>query len=491
MYDGKNYLNGQWLTRDNSNFELQYFKAANPSTEEVYGEFPCSRSNVVKEAVKHARFAQKDWRKQSRLQRADYFNKLYDLIKKGSESIANTISVETGKILNESRAEVTEAMHMLQYAIGRARMPNGECIASELPERDIYVITKPKGVVAVITPWNFPFAIHFWNAAPAIVEGNTVVFKPSEETPMTGQVIAELYDEAGFPGGVLNLVHGDGTTGAALVYADVDHICFTGSAEVGQFIRNSCSSSKSKTCSCEMGSKSAVIVFEDGDYDLALKATIASAFKLSGQRCVSSGRMLIQRSIYGRFCRDFVELAADIKVGDPFSEPNSLYGPLISKTQMERVLKFNKLVLDDKEAKVDLNGVKINRKGWYLTPHVYRTEWSEKPYLHQEVFGPHVALVPFDETQDAIDMYNDTDFGLSCAVITTDFKKMRECRDKCDYGMIYFNLASIGAESHVEFKGVKASGNGWGSAAGTFEAVTHRVAVTINHGGLSFPQGLK
>jgi aldehyde dehydrogenase (NAD+) len=487
MYIGMNYVGGEFQPHRPD------FPSINPSTEEDIGLFPTTTSDEVVHAVSVARKASSSWASLSRIQRAEYFDTLAQIVKRDIQKIARAISLETGKTLNESRAEVNEALHMAQYTFAKGREAFGECVASELAERDAYVWRKPKGVVAVVAPWNFPFAIGgFWCAAPALLEGNTVVYKPSEDTPMVGQITAELYDEANFPDGVFNVIHGDGEVGNALVLDDVDHICFTGSMEVGRTIRRVCADSWYKTCSCEMGSKSALIVFNDADLELALSAAVASAFKLSGQRCVSASRILVQRSVYDTFCSEFVQLASQVKIGDPFNMPNALFGPLINKNQMERVLRYNNIVNTDEDCKVLLAGEKMNGKGYYLTPHVYQTEWADKPFLKQEVFGPHVALVPFDTLDEAIEIYNDTNYGLAVGVLTNDYRNMRECRNRCDYGMIYFNLGCIGAESHMPFGGVKGSGNGWTSAAGTFEAVTHKVAVNVNHGKtLNFPQGLK
>lgn len=499
MYIGMNYLNGEWCpTRPD-------FTKYNPSTLETLGSFPLSNDGEVAEAVTAARRAQKKWQAIGRVQRAEYFDKLCQLIKRDHDKIVRVISEETGKNVNESHAEVIEALHMTQYTFGRARMPSGDVVASELPERDSYVIRKPKGVVAVISPWNFPFAIGgFWCAAPAILEGNTVVFKPSELTPMTGQLIAELYHEAGFPLGVFNLLHGDGVTGDALVNADVNHICFTGSVQVGREIRKACANSRDKTCSCEMGSKSAVIVFDDCDIDLAVQAAVNSAFKLSGQRCVSAGRILVQRGVLENFKQEFIAAVSNVVIADPFAPREThrglTIGPLISKEQKTRVRGYVSMLMSDSDVKVlYATGDKhqspsfgVNSRGYYFGPVVYQCEWAYKPYLKEEIFGPVVGIIPFDTVEDAIRIYNDTEYGLAVGICTNDYRVMREMRDNCDAGMIYFNLGSIGAESHLPFSGVKMSGYGHGSAAATFDAVVHEVSVTYNHAaGVTFPQGLK
>lgn len=473
------------------------FDSLNPSTGQVIGRFPQSSASDVNSAVEMAATQFTSWRSLSRIRRAEHILNLCKVLETRIDFISKWISLETGKSLNESKAEVVEGLHMAQYCFGKGREPCGEIISSELEERDSFVIRKPKGVVAVIAPWNFPFAIGgFWCAAPALLEGNTVVFKPSELTPIIGQITAELYYEAGFPKGVFNMIHGDGEVGKLLVeHKKVNHVAFTGSVETGRSIRRTCAEGE-KTCSCEMGSKSAVMVFNDADMEIAISACLNSAFKLSGQRCVSSGRLLVQRSILESFKEKFLEKVSKIFVGDPFEEipegSSLTFGPLISKTQMERVAEFNEMVRRDPDAKILFDSPCEKEQGYFLNPFVYQTEWADKPYLKQEVFGPHVAIIPFDDVCEAITIYNDTPYGLALGAVTDDFRTMREIRNWCDAGMIYFNLGSIGAESHLPFTGVKMSGNGGSSAAGTFDTVVHKVSVSVNHArSINFPQGLK
>jgi aldehyde dehydrogenase (NAD+) len=498
LYPGSNYVNGKFKS------SRKDFNSVNPSNEEILGEFPQSTPEEIQEAIETARVAFSVWKNISRVKRAEYFWNLCKLVESRVDFISSKISLETGKTLNESKAEVIEALHMAQYCFGKARESNGEIVPSEIAEKDCNVIRKPKGVVAVIAPWNFPFAIGgFWCAGPSLIEGNTVIFKPSELTPIVGQITAELFHEAGFPPGVFNLVHGDGNVGECIVNSDlVDHICFTGSAEVGRSIRIACANSWHKTCSCEMGSKSAVMVFDDADLDIAIPACVNSAFKLSGQRCVSAGRLLVQRGILDVFKEKFIAEVERCHIGDPFAPIPGVcsvsFGPLISKDQKTRVEKFNDMVLNDKDCDILHYPVPVPsyrsippNTGYYVTPLVYQCEWSNKEFLKQEVFGPHVAIIPFDTIEDAIRIYNDTDYGLSLGLITNDFKKARKIRDNCDFGLGYWNGGSIAAESHMPFGGVKKSGNGQPSAAGLFDSIVHKVSWTVNYGGLTFPQGLK
>jgi aldehyde dehydrogenase (NAD+) len=506
--EGKNYINGKWQQAT----EEMYTKL-NPATGKAQGVFPLSGPMEVEMAVEAARRTFHKWKKVSRFVRSDYMNKVAQIIERRREELATVISLETGKNYNESIAEVNEALHMAQFAFGSGRYSHGEAVASEIEDKDSYMLRKPKGVIAIISPFNFPLAIGaYWCAAPAIVEGNTVVIKPSEDAPMSTQLATEIYEEAGLPHGVINLVHGDGNTGDRLARADVDHVCFTGSAEVGQHIRKVAAESWNKTTSCEMGSKSACIIFDDVEMSLAVEAAVASAFKLSGQRCVSSGRMIVQRSVVDEFANRFVEKASELKTGNPFKkvalstgmpeavcwenyEPDDsiYYGPVINEQGFDKVRLYNKMVEDDSNAKTLLSPVYTGEgKSYFSTPMVYRTEWRDVPYLKNEVFGPHVAIIPFDTMEDAIRIYNDTDYGLAVGVLTNDFRKARVMRDECEAGMIYWNGGSIAAESHLAFGGVKKSGNGFPSAARTYRAVTHEVSWTVNHADkLTFPQGMK
>ena len=239
-----------------------------------------------------------------------------------------------------------------------------------------------------------------------------------------------------------------------------------------------------------MGSKSAVIIHEDANYDMAMAACLASAYKLSGQRCVSAGRLIVHKSLYYKFSDEFAMRSAKLKTGDPFAS-DTFYGPLVNKQGFEKVKKYNSIVFNDSKVDVLLAGVQPTEDGLFITPTVYRSEWRDAPYLKQEVFGPHVSIIPYDTVSDAINIYNDTDYGLSLGVVTENFKVARRIRNECDFGLGYWNGGSIAAESHLGFGGVKKSGNGQPSAARTFRSVTHEVAWTVNHGdSLNFPQGM-
>jgi aldehyde dehydrogenase (NAD+) len=489
---GRHLIAGQWQDPVN-----QHFDSYNPAwLDDVIGVFPEATADDAAAAVDAARAAFPAWRRTSRILRAELFDNLAQLVKRDADSLAELMARECGKVVTECRAEVIEGLHMIQYVFGTGRMPIGDVLASEIAEKDAFMRRKPWGVAAIITPWNFPLAVPLWMLGPSLLEGNTAVYKPSEDTPAIGQRLAELFEEAGFPPGVLNLVHGGGATGEALVRnPDVNIVLFTGSFDVGQRIQQLSAEHFDRIVACEMGSKSAVIVCEDARLDLAVSCGILSAFKTSGQRCVSAGRILVAEKLFDRFAEKFVATARRLHIGDPL-DPHNFTGPVIHRAAVEKVERYNELAREE-GAEVLLDGGRMTHgeraKGCYLSPFVYRMDHHPGARsIREEVFGPHLALIPFRTNEDAVRIYNDTEYGLSMAVITEDYRTMRLFREECQYGMGYVNLPCIGAEVHLPFGGVKKSGNGHPSAAGLIETVTHKTAWTVNHGTeVKMAQGLR
>ncbi len=479
---GRHLVAGRWLEANGDSFASH-----NPAHwDEVVGMFPKGTADDARRAVAAARAAFPGWRRTSRIHRADLFDNLAQLVKRDADSLAQLMARECGKVISECKAEVIEGLHMIQYVFGTGRMPIGEVLASEIPEKDAFMRRKPWGVVAVITPWNFPFAVPLWMLGPSLLEGNTAVFKPSEDTPAIGQRLVELFEEAGFPPGVINLVHGDAVAGEALVRSpEVNVVLFTGSYDVGHRIQQLSAEHYDRIVACEMGSKSAVIVCEDARLNLAVTCGILSAFKTSGQRCVSGSRILVAEKIFDEYAQRFTALAQRLRIGDPLDGRN-FTGPLIHQAAVDKVEQYNELARHQ-GARILLDGGRLTNSdhqgGCYLGPFVYRQDYRPGlRTLREEVFGPHVALIPFRTNEDAVRIYNDTEYGLSLAVITEDYRNMRLFREECEYGMGYVNLPCIGAEVHLPFGGVKKSGNGHPSAAGLIETVTHKTAWTINYG---------
>ena len=477
----KNYINGEWTTSG------QTFDSVNPANQtEIIGTAPRSGSAEVNAAVDAAKHAFESWRELSWVKRAEFIDNFAQLIKRDLAEISTLVTRECGKPINEGRADAVEALHMAQYMAGLGRVPNGYTVSSEIAAKDAFILKKPKGVIACITPWNFPSAIPLWVVLPSVLAGNTVVFKPAEQTPICGHKLMELFHEAGFPAGVINLVHGMGEEcGDPLVkHQDVAGILFTGSRAVGKYIQQVAAGDAYKFVATEMGGKNGTIILEDADLDIAVNACILGAFKTSGQRCVSTSRIIIDQKVEAEFTERYLEKVKRIKIGNGLNE-DIFMGPLIEAAGVDKWKFHNQKAIEEGaevliQGEVLTDGEYVN--GNFVSPFVYRMPYRPNTFcLREEAFSPHVAIIPVDGLEQAVNVYNDTDYGLAMAVITEDYRKWRYVRDHADFGLGYVNLPSIGAEVHLPFGGVKASGNGHPGAEGILEAVTHRVAFTVNH----------
>ena len=372
---GRNFIAGRWRTPVSSGRESH-----NPAHwSEVLGIFPRATGEEVGQAVAAAREAFVPWRRASRLHRAELFDNLAQLVKRDTDALAELMARECGKVVSECRAEVIEGLHMIQYVFGTGRMPIGDVLASEIAEKDAFMRRKPWGVVAVITPWNFPFAVPLWMLGPSLLEGNTVVFKPSEDTPAIGQRLVELFEEAGFPPGAINLVHGEAETGEALVrHPGVNVVLFTGSYDVGHRIQQLSAEHYDRIVACEMGSKSAVIVCEDARLDLAVTCGIVSAFKTSGQRCVSAGRILVAEKIFDRFAEKFVATAKRLCIGDPLDQCQ-FHRPGHSQAAVDKVERYNDLARreggDDPARRRPYQGKRAMPTVVIWRPFIYRMDY--------------------------------------------------------------------------------------------------------------------
>ncbi len=481
---GKNYFGGEWVEAAGK----KSFESRNPARfDQALGAVPLSNLEDVNQAVAAAKAAFPAWRALSRVRRGEFIDRFVDVVKAETEEAIRLVATEAGKAYNEAKADVVEGVHMAQYMFGHARLPSGQALASEIAEKDAYMLRKPKGVVAVITPWNFPFAIPLWLITPALLEGNTVVFKPSEDTPLAGEKIVECFERAGLPPGVLNLVQGMGEEcGWPLVtHPDVEAVLFTGSYEVGSRIKEACAKDYRKMSACEMGGKNAMIICQDADLELAVRAAILSAFKTTGQRCTSASRLIVHESRMKEFAGAFASMARRIVIGDPL-DPRTFMGPLINEAATKKVGFYNHLAKQE-GGEVLLEGGRLEegdyRQGYFFSPFIYRMEHrKDARVLHEEVFGPHVALIPFRSLEEAVAIHNDVDYGLAFSVITEDYRAARLLREECEYGVGYWNLPTIGAEVHLPFGGVKKSGTGVPASWPLLDIVTHKIAWTVNHG---------
>ncbi len=482
----QHYIDGEWVSGAGS----ETFESENPATGESLGEFRQGTPEDVDRAVAAADEAFEEWRELSRIERAEYLWDVYHELRERTDELGEVVTKECGKEISEGKADVVEAAHMVEWAAGDARHPSGDIVPSEIPAKDAYMRRKPRGVTGCITPWNFPVAIPYWHMAIALVEGNTVVFKPAEQTPWCAQIIAEMFDDAGIPDGVFNMVQGFGDAGNAIVENDdVETVMFTGSAEVGHMIQDKLGGVPGKRVACEMGGKNAIVVTEEADLDVAVHSAVMSSFKTTGQRCVSSERLIVHTDVYDEFKERFVEIAEDVAVGDPLDE-DTFMGPLIEAEHYEKVAEYNELarsegvnVLVDR---TDLDADEVpdgHADGHWIGPFVYEADPDEDlRCTHEEVFGPHVALLEYDgDIERAVEIQNDTEYGLAGAIVSEDYRQINYYRDRAELGLAYGNLPCIGAEVQLPFGGVKKSGNGYPSAREAIEAVTDRTAWTLNN----------
>jgi aldehyde dehydrogenase (NAD+) len=492
----QHYINGEWVSGDGS----ETFESENPATGEVLGEFERGTPSDVDHAIAAADDAYEEWRDLSRIDRAEYLWDVYHELRDRTGELGEIVTRECGKEISEGKADVVEAAHMVEWAAGDSRHPSGDIVPSEIAEKDAYMRRKPRGVTGCITPWNFPIAIPYWHMAVALVEGNTVVFKPAEQTPWCAQIIAEMFDDAGIPPGVFNMVQGFGDAGNAIVEDDrVPTVLFTGSAEVGHKIAGKLGDESGRRAACEMGGKNAVVITEEADLDIAVHSAVMSSFKTTGQRCVSSERLVVHTDVYDEFKERFVEVAEKIAVGDPLEE-DTFMGPLIEADHVEKVTRYNELAREEGVNvlvdRTELGNGEIpdgHEDGHWVGPFVYEADPdADLRCIKEEVFGPHVALLEYDgDIERAVEIQNDTPYGLAGAIVSEDYRQINYYRDNAELGLAYGNLPCIGAEVQLPFGGVKKSGNGYPSAREIIEAVTDRTAWTLNNSkDIEMAQGL-
>lgn len=485
---GKNYIAGQWgVSRSD-------IDVTDPSTMQAFAGIPESQHNELDNAVDAAQWAFKEWSRWSWVRRAEVIDDVVQLAKGCREQIALLMALECGKHINECRADVTEGIHMLQYSAGMGRQPIGYKIPSEIAEKESETYRIPKGVCVVITPWNFPFAIPTWLISPALVCGNTVVFKPSEETPLCGQFFAHLFHEAGLkhnvPPGVLNLVHGKGDAGDYLVrHPYTQGQLFTGSYKAGSGIKKIAAEHYDKFAICEMGGKNSLIVMDDANLDLAVKAAVLSTNKTTHQRCVSSDIIIAHKKIANTFMQQFVAMTKRVRFGDPLDE-TVFAGPLINQQAVEKYNSFAATARKECDQPLLLGFAQNNSN--FVTPNIFRMQYRHNTFvLREEAFTPNTIIVTVDDFDEAMSIANDNEYGLAMSLFTKDRKKEREFKIRGKAGLKYIDLPTIGAEVQSPFGGMRRSGTGMPSAAWLFNYLCHETAFTVNYSDtIQMAQGL-
>ena len=457
------------------------FDVLDPATEEVIASVASGDAKDVDRAVAVARKAlEGPWGRMRAADRGRILNRLADLMEHYGDEIAALESRDAGKPLAAvMRQDLPAALDTLRYYAGFADKINGQVVPAR-PDALTYTVREPVGVVGVIVPWNFPLMIGMWKIAPALACGCTVVLKPAELTPLTALKIGELAVEAGFPAGTLNVVPGFGkTAGQAIVdHPDIDKVTFTGSPGVGrQILRGAAGNLKRVTL--ELGGKSANIIFPGSDVEKAVKAAGAGIFFNTGQVCSAGSRILAHRSIYDEVVERLVGRAQGMRLGDPRDDKTSM-GPLISQTQMERVLGYIEVGRQE-GAEVAIGGARHGDKGYYVSPTVFTGVEHEMRISQEEIFGPVATVIPFEDEDDAVRLANGTVYSLAAGVWTADIAQSHRMTRKLKAGTVWVNTYGP-TDVRLPWGGMRDSGFGREHGDIAIENFTEPKVVWINTG---------
>ncbi|MBI3579274.1 MAG: aldehyde dehydrogenase family protein, partial [Ignavibacteriales bacterium] len=427
------------------------------------------------------------WRLVPAPKRGDILRRVGDLMTARKEEIARQMTREMGKVLLETRGDVQEGIDTAYYAATEGRRLFGHTVPSELPNKFNMAIRTPVGVAAIITPWNFPMAIPTWKIFPALVCGNTIVFKAASDTPATATTLVEILLEAGVPAGVINIVHGGGTeVGMALVeHPDVDLISFTGSTGVGKKI-SEIASKTLKRVSLELGGKNAQIVMDDANLDLALDGVLWGAFGTTGQRCTATSRLIIHEKVHDKFLNMVVTSAQKLRLGDGLKEGVDV-GPCVNEKQRETVEEYVKIAMQE-GAKIVSGGKRATgdglSKGWFHEPTIVADVLPTMRVAKEEIFGPVLSVIKVKSLEEAIEVSNNTTYGLSSSIYTQDINNAYKAIRDIKAGITYINSPTIGAEAHMPFGGVKETGNGHREGGWTvYEFYTEWKTVYVDYSG--------
>ncbi|UCF78219.1 MAG: aldehyde dehydrogenase family protein [Candidatus Eiseniibacteriota bacterium] len=456
----KNFINGKWVGSKNK----EKFENRNPANwDELIGVFPKSGAEDVDDAVAAAEEAFKKWRLVPAPKRGEILFRTGELLRKHKEEISRDMTREMGKIIQETRGDTQEGIDTAYYAAGEGRRLFGETTPAELPNKFAMSIRQPIGVCGIISPWNFPMAIPTWKIFPALLCGNTVVFKPASDTPLTAVRLVEILAEAGLPAGVVNLVHGTGSgVGTPLVeHPRVRLISFTGSSDVGKQIAAS-GGKTLKRISLELGGKNAQIVMDDADLKLAVEGALWGAFGTTGQRCTATSRLILHEKIKDDFLSMFLERVEGLKLGNGLDSRTDV-GPLVNKAQREQIQSYVDIGLGE-GAKLVAGGKAYEegecQKGWFYEPTVFDGVEPDMRIAQEEIFGPVLSVLKAGSLSEAIAILNNSDYGLSSSIYTSDVNTAHVAMRDIEAGITYINGPTIGAEVHLPFGGVKDTGNG-------------------------------
>ncbi len=451
----RNFLNGEWSDATGKGT----FPSINPAdTRDVIGDFAASKIEDARKAVVAAHDALPQWKSLSGWARGEYLRKAADILEAKLEDTAQAMVRENGKTIAEARGETARCVALLRFYAAEGVRSRGEVIPSANPRTFLYTTRAPLGVVSIITPWNFPLAIPVWKIAPALVYGNTVAFKPASIAPHCGVLVTEIFEQAGLPRGVLNLVTGGGDMGEELIRHDKVHgVTFTGSNTVGRRIA-SLAASRGVKFQLEMGGKNPIIALADCDLDQATTLTMRGAFGYAGQKCTATSRAIVHSAIYDEFARKLVEKTRALKISAG-KDPATFLPPVVSEGQQKGILD----AIEKGKANGNLlcgGGVPIGEEfkhGFFLEPTIFGDVSPGSFLAQEEIFGPVLALMRARDFDEAIYLANDTRFGLSASIFTRDLNSAQEFAERIETGVVKVNSETAGIEPQVPFGGMKES----------------------------------
>lgn len=477
-----NYINGQWVE-----FEGEFAQVINPATGKSITQVPLSTMKVVDEAVEVAKIAQKEWAQVPAPIRGELLYRVGQIMAERKERLSELLTLENGKVIEEARGEVQEGIDMAFYMAGEGRRLFGQTTPAELQNKFAMSVRSPIGVVGLITPWNFPIAIATWKSFPALIAGNAIVWKPATETPIMAYELAQIFEEAGLPKGVLNIVFGRGSVvGEAMVeHSDIRVMSFTGSTETGRNIATECGRNLKKV-SLEMGGKNAIIVMEDADVELAVEGILWSAFGTSGQRCTACSRVIVHEAVKETLEKRLIEEMKKLSIGDGLKKSIKV-GPIINQAGMDKIASYVDIGKNE-GAKLVAGGNVLSIKGYedgfYFEPTLFTDATIDMRISQEEIFGPVVSLIPVKSFDEAIEANNSVMYGLSSSIYTKDVNRVFAAQRDLDTGIVYVNAGTTGAEIHLPFGGTKGTGNGHrDSGVQALDVFTEWKAIYVDYSG--------
>ena len=454
LFQNKCYVNGKWTTSQTH----ETIEVNNPATLDIIGTVPKCGSYDTKLAIEAAKKALPEWRSKTAKERSILLRKWFDLIISNQEDLAQIMTIEQGKPINESRGEIGYGASFVELYAEEGKRVYGETIPDPLPDRRIVVIKQPIGVVAAITPWNFPSSMITRKAGPALAVGCTIVIKPASQTPFSALALAVLAEEAGIPKGVINVVTGSAKEIGLELSTNpiVRKLSFTGSTEVGKILLSQCSSTVKKV-SMELGGHAPFIVFEDADIDQAVLGAMQSKFRNTGQTCVCANRIFVHEKIYDEFVSKFTDAVSNIKVGNGLEE-DTISGPLIDEYSLAKVKEHVEDAVNT-GAKIAIGGEMHNLGGNFFQPTILSNVTSKAKITYEETFGPVAPVYKFSSEEEVVKMANDTPYGLASYFFSRDIGRIWRVAEALEYGMVGVNTG-LTSKAEIPFGGVKESGLG-------------------------------